>query len=421
MCLSQVTNEEMTDIENECRELIQYCIEGNALQMSNVNFFESLVENIHEFIFESGTLQGWCEDEDDDEDEIFHMIYGICEEALYCMKIPFRQNPMLIINDMSDSEIESKLTWLKTFPNHPQRTANWYAQRHNLFSASNLWKLFGTQSQYNSLIYEKCNDVKKVEFEGDVLTPNARNWGVKYEPVSVMVYEHKYDTIVNSNYGCIPHSSLPIGASPDGINEKPQHPKYGRMLEIKNIYNREMNGIPSKEYWTQMQIQMETSRLEQCDFLETRFKEYTREEFVEDSEHEYKGAIMFFIPKDGCEEVHSTFIYVPLFPEDIDKWMESKKEEMPSHVLYVTSYWYLDELCCSLVERNEYWFQATTERLKEGWETVLKERNDGFAHRAPQSKKKTKIEELTVCTSSIANMVNLVKLDENGKQLELDI
>ena len=123
------------------------------------------------------------------------MIYGICEEALYCMKIPFRQNPMLIIHDMSDSDIKSKLTWLKTFPNHPQRTADWYAQRHNLFSASNLWKLFGTQSQYNSLIYEKCNDVKKVEFEGDVLTPNARNWGVKYEPVSVMVYEHMYDFV----------------------------------------------------------------------------------------------------------------------------------------------------------------------------------------------------------------------------------
>jgi hypothetical protein len=421
MCLLQVTNEEMKDIENECHDLIQHWAEENALQMSSIKFFEGLVENTHEFIFETGTLQGWCADEDDDEEEVYDMVYSICEEALYCMKIPFRQNPKLVIHVMLASEIESKLVWLKTFPNHTQRTAEWYAQRHNLFSASNLWKLFGTQAQYNSLIYEKCNDVKKVEFEGDILTPNARNWGVKYEPVSVMVYEHKYDTIVNTNYGCIPHTLLPIGASPDGINEKPNHEKYGRMLEIKNIYNREMDGIPSKEYWTQMQIQMETCGLEHCDFLETRFKEYTREEFIEDSEHEYKGAIMFFISRDDCQDVESKFVYVPLFLEDIDKWMGSKKEEMSSHVLYVTTYWYLDELCCSLVERNNFWFQSTIEQIKEGWETVLKERNDGFAHRAPQSKKKTKIEDWTVCASSIANMVNLVKLDENGRELEGDI
>ena len=40
----------------------------------------------------------------------------------------------------------------------------------------------------------------------------------------------------------------------------------GRMLEVKNMYNRDINGIPKEEYWIQMQIQLETCNLECCDF-----------------------------------------------------------------------------------------------------------------------------------------------------------
>lgn len=42
-------------------------------------------------------------------------------------------------------------------------------------------------------------------YGGDLLSPGSRNWGIKYEPVSIMVYEHKYNTTVNTKYGCIPH------------------------------------------------------------------------------------------------------------------------------------------------------------------------------------------------------------------------
>ena len=55
------------------------------------------------------------------------------------------------------------------------------------------------------------------------------------------------------------------------------------MLEIKNVVSRKINGIPKKEYWIQMQLQMEVCNLNECDFLETQFKEYeTEEEFILD-------------------------------------------------------------------------------------------------------------------------------------------
>ena len=65
------------------------------------------------------------------------------------------------------------------------------------------------------------------------------HWGQKYEPLSVLYYEYIYDTKID-DFGCIPHNSYSyIAASPDGINCKRDNNRYGRMLEIKNMINRE--------------------------------------------------------------------------------------------------------------------------------------------------------------------------------------
>ena len=48
-------------------------------------------------------------------------------------------------------------------------------------------------------------------------------------------------------FGCIQHPKYNfIGASPDGINIEPNCNRFGRMLEIKNIVNREITGIPKQ-------------------------------------------------------------------------------------------------------------------------------------------------------------------------------
>ena len=71
------------------------------------------------------------------------------------------------------------------------------------------------------------------------------------------------------DYGCLPHPKYKfLAASPDGINDDPESPLFGRMLEIKNVVSRKITGIPKKEYWIQMQLQMEVCDLDECDFLE---------------------------------------------------------------------------------------------------------------------------------------------------------
>jgi hypothetical protein len=93
-----------------------------------------------------------------------------------------------------------------------------------------------------------------------------------------MIYQAMYNTKIQE-FGCIRHRDHAfIGASPDGVNVDPESERYGRMLEIKNPVNRELTGVPKPEYWVQMQGQMEVCDLDECDFLETVFKEYENEE-----------------------------------------------------------------------------------------------------------------------------------------------
>jgi len=180
-----------------------------------------------------------------------------------------------------------KLSILKINHNQTKEQMNWYVFRHNLITASSAWKVFKSQSSINQVIVEKCKELDVSKY-GIVNTGSPMHHGNKYEEVSVMLYEYIYDTKVR-DYGCIQHDTYKfLGASPDGINVDPNSQRYGRMLEIKNPTTREITGIPKEDYWIQMQLQMETCNLNECDFLETVFKEYeTEEDSVEDGTFTY--------------------------------------------------------------------------------------------------------------------------------------
>jgi hypothetical protein len=123
------------------------------------------------------------------------------------------------------------------------------------------------------------------------------SWGQKYEYVTTCLYEEKNQTTISS-FGCIEHPTYTfLAASPDGIVTGPNN--YGRMIEVKNVVSREITGIPKKDYYIQMQLQMEVCDLAECDFVETKFVEY-------DTEHEYfadetseKGIMIVFVENEG--------------------------------------------------------------------------------------------------------------------------
>tara|TARA_A100001015_G_C14997298_1_gene716755 strand:+ start:647 stop:1915 length:1269 start_codon:yes stop_codon:yes gene_type:complete len=286
------------------------------------------------------------------------------------------------------NSLAAKITYLRNIPQPEQRSDEWYVFRHELLTASSIWKTFGSDSIRNNLIYEKC---KPFSLFKNPSLDSPLHWGQKYEPVSIEFYEKMYNTKIE-DFGCIKHPNYHfIGASPDGINVLRSNPRYARMLEIKNVVNREINGIPKMEYWIQMQVQMETCNLNECDFLETQFLEYHNyNDFINDgsfnftNDNKQKG-IMILFNNNG----NTFYEYAPLDinQETYNKWESEMFEKNINSEWIRTIYWKLETYSNILVLRNKLWFKHALPKFREVWETIEKERAEGYEHRAPKKRK----------------------------------
>jgi len=308
----------------------------------------------------------------------------------------------IIVKSPNTELIENKLVVLNSLKQPEQKSEAWYIYRHNLLTASSIWKALDSESAKNSLIYKKCCPLNLNKCFG-VNINSAMHWGQKYEPISAMFYENLYKTKIGED-GCIQHQQQSfLGASPDGINIKKDNTRYGRMLEIKNIVNREITGIPKKEYWVQMQLQMEVCDLNECDFLETRFKEYeNKEAFLKDGGYgcdKIRGVIVCFHSNGG-----PIYKYAPLYTTcdeiSCNKWIDTCMESNQTMTWIKNAYWVLDEYSCILVPRNQDWFKNALPPFKKLWDTILYERIHGYVHRKPKRKEKSKNIILKVRTES---------------------
>ena len=431
------SEEESLDMTNNIMELLYDYIDANPTSIAEPDFQSTMVDIVR--------------DQFDEQMDKCHLAYNYVEyldaiddlfedalELFYEQIIPPRSFPDTFIRHVNTPKdvkrIQKQIDYLASKPQPDQRTPEWYVFRHGLITASNAYKAFESQSNQNYLIYEKCKPINMESRSGFVNVDSPLHWGQKYEPISVMIYEKKYDTQVG-DFGCIQHDKYKfIGASPDGINIDQNKPlRFGRMLEIKNIVNREIDGIPKKEYWIQMQLQMETCELEECDFLETRFKEYDDEtqflndcdkddndntQFLNTEKGDMKGIIMYFSSNEGKPH----YVYKPLDMNkpEFEKWEENTMDKLcgldengnQQYTWIKNIYWYLDEMSCVLVLRNHKWFRDNISQLAHIWNIIEKERVDGYEHRAPN--RKPKKEELPT-TNTIDKFFDLG--DEYNKKI----
>ena len=303
------------------------------------------------------------------------------------------------LNKPCIAALKKKVNYLQEIPQPEQRTTAWYEFRYKHLTASNIWKAFISDSTRNQLIYEKCQPLITDKFSGGCGSLDSpMHWGQKYEPLSVMLYEEMYRAKL-SDFGCIPHKTLEfLAASPDGIVTDENSLRYGRMLEVKNIVNREITGIPKMEYWVQMQLQMEVCDLNECDFLETRFTEYaSREDYENDTTAVKKGLMILFMSGGG----KPIYEYAPLVSisnnvsNNIDTWQEAMMEKHSTLTWIKNIYWKLDQLSCVLVLRNKAWFKAVVPQLKDIWATIEKEKQTGYSHRMAK-KATTKVKKMGI-------------------------
>jgi len=360
--------------------------------ISEPDFNEILLEEIKElFYFQMEDHIEELEDVEDDMNELLEDAFQIFITLFYPERSINIQQHIEELDEDEISFIENKIQGLRDIPQPVQRTPEWYEFRSNLITASNAWKAFESQAAINQLIYEKCQPAKIVDPDVKVInnvnTNTPMHHGQKYEPLSVMLYEYMYNTKVE-DFGCIKHPTYSfLGASPDGINVDPKSERYGRMLEIKNPVSRDITGIPKKEYWVQMQLQMEVCDLDECDFLETKFVEYSdRTSYEVDNVSSCKkGIIIQFYNSEGIP----IYVYKPLHlssDEEVLQWEEETFAFYESGYTFIKFiYWKLEHLSCVLVLRNREWFKNNIGQLGEVWKIIEKERVTGFEHRAPKS------------------------------------
>jgi putative phage-type endonuclease len=375
----QFGEEDMFLVLEDMMQHLDTYICDNPLAFSAPDFHETVRDVLHEYF--EGTQAFETIDLDLEADALCRF----CEALYFRYMNPAREcGSTFIRKPPNASIIDAKLAHIRSKPQPDQRTPEWYKFRHNLLTASNAWKAFESQSCMNQLIYEKCKPLLQCSQEKEyVNTASPLHWGQKYEPVSRMVYEHMYKTKV-ADFGCLQHDVHAfLGASPDGINVDPESQRYGRMLEIKNIVNRDITGIPKKEYWIQMQLQMETADLNECDFLETQFAEEGDEGDQPPSDALFTGTMLYFM-KDG----KPWYEYEPIgFNRgESEAWFNEAMERNQAHMWVKTIRWRLEKMSCVLVLRNKLWFRHAIQVLDNLWQTIVTERSNpqGYEHRAPK-------------------------------------
>jgi putative phage-type endonuclease len=395
LLISNMSDDDLIEVENEIFKCVESFLEEDVLQISNPIYHEKFYTTITETMYETIAAIYDIDVYEDPFTEIEEFVKERVKVYVETMINP--QRSYLMGEEVYDKnknleDMQCHIESLKNSYQPTQRTDEWYKYRYNLLTASNIGKVLGSDAKKNSLIYEKCQPLVLNDMNSYVNVNSPLHWGNKYEPVSLMVYEHMYKTKVE-DFGCIKHADIRcLGASPDGINTDLSSNLYGRMVEIKNIVNREITGIPLEAYWIQMQVQMEVCDLEQCDFFETQFKEFdTREDFYV-SDKEYTGVILYFIKADGTN-TNPEYVYMPLKMmkknETIKTWIDGCILEFESdgkHRFYSTIYWYLDIMSCVLVPRNKVWFNALRPHIMSTWDIIENERKTGYEHRKPKKR-----------------------------------
>ena len=420
----ELNKHDIFDLLEITGNIIDDYVQLNILSFSNPNFHDDLKQSCFDLLsFQLNNIHIV---------NIDNELNYVIEKAhnIYFSKIvPFRSyNYTFIRKEPNVDKMYEKIQYLRNIPQPEQRTTDWYKYRYNLITASNAWKALDSQSSVNSLIYEKCMPLNLEKYD-NLNTDTPFHWGQKYEPLSIMFYESRYNTKVE-DFGCLQcQKNKFLGASPDGINVDESSDLFGRMLEVKNIVNREITGIPKREYWCQMQIQMGVCNLNECDFLETRFIEYEDEEAFNDDgtfqftiNNEVKGVFMYFV-KDGKAIYEYPELYIT--KDEFETWEEEMMIKHDDKMWVKNIYWRLDQLSCVLVLRNKLWFNEAVIHFEKVWNIIEHERINGYDHRAPiKREKKIKdvvVVEKTQCLINTEKVLNIKKDDDDVSELHDNI
>jgi putative phage-type endonuclease len=260
---------------------------------------------------------------------------------------------------------------LLKLPKVEQKSQEWYLMRQNLITASDFAQALG-QGKFGSQ-----NDIiKKKVRPSDESSASFSNpcfkWGNMFEQVANDIYCKLHHDIVVHEFGLLPHKTLSFfGASPDGISET------GIMLEIKCPYKRKVvsGGEVPKQYYYQIQGQLEVCGLDECDYFECQFQQFSnlQEMYNAYGDNRIKGVIIECPLADGNGTYYkySPIIMgvstpdVPL--DDFKSWVDQNTEMEFVDI----KLWYLDQYNLQRVTFDKRFTGANLLELKKVWERIV--------------------------------------------------
>ena len=156
--------------------------------------------------------------------------------------------------------MDPRVEKLLKLPQYIQRSPEWFQQRENAITASDIPTVLG-ENNYKTpwnLLIDKCNANPK-PFVGN----EATRWGTHYEDIAIERYSELRSKEVLS-FGLLIHPEHSwLGGSPDGITTD------GVLLEVKCPLSRKIvHGSVPHHYRSQVLLNLEICDLELAHFIE---------------------------------------------------------------------------------------------------------------------------------------------------------
>jgi len=255
---------------------------------------------------------------------------------------------------------------LKLYGKADQRTDAWLQKRGEMITASEVCKAFASASPSarKEMLMRKVFP-RESGSQGPSMT--ACLWGTQFEPLAKEIYSNLQGCgteVVDTT--CVVHPKYPfLGASPDGIvvMKNPLDPQWGKLVEFKCPISRKFTqdtAIPDA-YYHQMQMQMECTGIDVCDYCEMQFVRCNQTDWKE-SKSPYKGVLAVY---DSGE-----IVYKPM-EEDLKEWKKALTDDE-----YRVVYWTLENIRIEQVAKDRAWLDTHIAELQAFWAIVQECRAD---------------------------------------------
>jgi putative phage-type endonuclease len=320
---------------------------------------------------------------------------SVFDDDMYCSSVVHFIHEQLATSVADTSVIALRVETIRTYrkqlatlmamPQVAQRSEAWYEMRRGRLTASAIDQALdrGKYGSKADLLKSKAFPEYNKPFNS-MGSPPLRH-GIILEDMSARCYSQRLDNISIHDFGMIPHHTMScFGASPDGINE------LGIMVEIKTPYRRRVDGTILEGYMLQMQGQMDTCMLPECDFVDACIKMDYRgvDSYVRDTDPSATvdhGIIVEYMV-DGA----NTFDYSPAYmtPQECIAWGETQAKFRNTTLPLLP--WKLLKILITRVKLDHVLWKDVSEKIERFWEEVLALRASGFESLGGADKSKVK-------------------------------